>query len=201
MDVKQAVMAELDKIAASGEKMPALRVLRARVGKGSLTTVSEAVKEWESAQIALPQALPNDLSFDEKTVICGAIWRAIAPMLQTRLDSAQEVAAAKIQLEREQAKQMREETEAALAEAAARAEELKKANALVEELRQRLSRSEDYEQWMKKELESYKNTIGKHLSERDEARRRVAALEAEVATLNRLLPLVNAAPAAETAKK
>lgn len=192
MDIKQAVMAELDKIAASGEKRPPLRVLRAHVGGGSLSTISEAVRDWESAQIAVPVPLPNDLSDNEQKIICGAIWRALTPMIEDRLAAARAAAEAKVDVERKSAAQLREEAEAAIAESAAQAEELKKAKALVEKQRQEIEQCREQIAWLEKRNNASDSTIASALKERDAARREAAALKAEVDTLNRLLPLIDA---------
>lgn len=192
MDTKQAVMAELDKIAAAGEKRPPLRVLRAHVGGGSLSTISEAVRDWENAQIAAPMPLPNDLSDGEQKVICGAIWRALMPMIEDRLAAARAAAEAKIDAERKSAAQLREEAEAAIAESSAQAEELKKAKALIERQRKEIEQYKDQVAWLEKRNNASDSTIASALKEREAARREVAALKAEVDTLNRLLPLIDA---------
>ncbi len=192
MDIKQAVMAELDKIAASGEKRPSLRALRALVGGGSLTTISEGVRDWENAQIAAPVPLPNDLSKDEQKVICGAIWRALMPMIEDRLAAARAAAESKIDAERRSAAQLRDEAETAIAESAAQADELKKAKALVEQQRKEIEQCKEQIAWLEKRNKASDSTIVNALKERDVARREAAALKAEVDTLNRLLPLIEA---------
>lgn len=191
MDVKQAVKAELDKVAAAGEKIPALRVLRARIGSGSLTTISEAVKEWESEQIAAPLPLPNDLNQDEQRVICSAVWRAVMPMLQDRLASVQGVADERVKLEQKHSAQLREETEAALAESASRAEELKKLETQAAEQQKLLEQARQHIEQTEKENQELRNTLSAAISERESAKREIAALKAEIDTLNRLLPLLN----------
>lgn len=191
MNVKQAVKAELDKAAAAGEKIPALRVLRARIGRGSLTTISEAVKEWEDEQIAAPIPLPNDLSQDEQRVICSAVWRAVMPMLQDRLTSAQNAADERVKLEQKYSVQLREETEAVLAESASRADELKKLEAQVSEQQQLLEQARRNVGLTEKENKELRNTLSATISERDSSKREIAALKAEIDTLNRLLPLLN----------
>lgn len=191
MDVKQAVKAELDKVAAAGEKIPALRVLRARIGSGSLTTISEAVKEWESEQIAAPLPLPNDLSQDEQRVICSAVWRAVMPMLQDRLTAMQGIADERVKLEQKLSAQLREETEAALAESASRAEELKNLETQAAEQQKLLEQARQHVEQMDKANQELRNTLNTVISERDSAQRKIAALKAEIDTLNRVLPLLN----------
>ena len=200
MDVKQAVKAELDKMAAAGEKIPALRVLRARIGRGSLTTISEAVKEWEGEQIAAPLPLPNDLSQDEQRVICSAVWRAVMPMLQDRLAMAQNAANERVKLEQKYSVQLREETEATLAESASRVVELKKLETQVAEQQKLLEQASRNVELTEKENRELRNTLSAVILERDSARRDIAALKAEIDTLNRLLPLLNDGEAKATKK-
>ena len=192
MDIKQAVMAELDKIVAAGEKRPPLRTLRARVGGGSLSTISEAVRDWENAQIAAPVPLPNDLNDSEQKVICSAVWRALMPMIENRLAAASAAAEAKIDAERKSAAQLREEAEATIAESVAQTEELKKARALIERQRKEIEQCKEQITWLEKRNNASDATIADALKERDAARREAAALKAEVDTLNRLLPLIDA---------
>lgn len=201
MDVKQAVKAELDKVAAAGEKIPALRILRARVGRGSLTTISEAVKEWEDEQIAVPVPLPDNLSQDEQRVICNAVWRAVMPMLQDRLTAAQEAARERVELEQKYAVQLREETETALAENTSHINEIKKLGTQVAELQKLLEQTRRDIELTKKENTELRNTLGAAISEREAAKREAAALRAEIDTLNRLLPLLNADRAKATEKE
>ena len=200
MDVKQAVKAELDKVAAAGEKIPALRILRARIGRGSLTTISEAVKEWEGEQIAVPLPLPDDLSQDERRVICSAVWRAVAPMLQDRLAAVQEAANERVRLEQKYAVQLREETETALAESASREDELKRLETQATEQQRLLEQARRNVERAEKESKELRNTLSAVILERDSARREITALKAEVDTLNRLLPLLNGGKS-ETTKK
>lgn len=200
MDIKQTVKAELDKIAAAGVKIPALRVLRARIGRGSLTTISEAVKEWEGEQIAAPLPLPNDLSQDEQRVICSAVWRAVMPMLQDRLVVAQDAANDRVKLEQKYSMQLREETEAALAESASRVDELKKLETQVAEQQKLLEQARRNAELAEKESRELRNTLSTVILERDSAKRDIAALKAEIDTLNRLLPLLNDSKAKATKK-
>lgn len=200
MDIKQTVKAELDKIAAAGVKIPALRVLRARIGRGSLTTISEAVKEWEGEQIAAPLPLPNDLSQDEQRVICSAVWRAVMPMLQDRLAAAQDAANDRVKLEQKYSVQLREETDAALAESASRVDELKKLETQVAEQQKLLKQARRNVELAEKESRELRNTLSTVILERDSAKRDIAALKAEIDTLNRLLPLLNDSKAKATKK-
>ena len=132
----------------------------------------------------------------EQKVICGAIWRALAPMLEERIATAQATAEAKIDIERRSAAQLREEAEAVIAEAAAQAEELKKLKALVAEQRQTIEQNKEDLIRLEKSNDEYRATIASAIQERDTARREVAILKAEVNTLNRLLPLIQS-PAAK----
>ncbi len=46
LNVSEAVASLLDKAKAENQPTPTLRGLRAQIGGGSLTTISEAVKNW-----------------------------------------------------------------------------------------------------------------------------------------------------------
>lgn len=50
MNIQEKVHAILDEAKAHDKPLPSLRSLRAQVGGGSLTTISEAVKSWRFAR-------------------------------------------------------------------------------------------------------------------------------------------------------
>lgn len=50
-DLIDTVFAYLDQTTAENKPVPSLRAIRAAIGKGSLTTVSEAVQQWRARQL------------------------------------------------------------------------------------------------------------------------------------------------------
>lgn len=113
------------------------------------------------------------------------------PMLQDRLTSVQGVADERVKLEQKHSAQLREETEAVLAENASRADELKKLETQTAEQQKLLEQARQHIERAEKENQELRNTLSAAISERESAKREIAALKAEVDTLNRLLPLLN----------
>lgn len=49
--VRDAVREILENVQASGRPLPSIRALRAKIGKGSLGTISEAVNDWKQEKL------------------------------------------------------------------------------------------------------------------------------------------------------
>lgn len=190
MDIRDAVCAELDKAAAAGERTPSLRVLRARVGRGSLTTISDVVKEWEARRLTEPAALPCDLTSDEQLAICRTVWRIVAPMLESRIKAVRDSADARVAIEQKQAVAIREESEVVSAKFAELTSRYERSQALLQEKEKELSRAGEYEAAKTKECDELRNTLAAKMEEDAILRRENAALRAELDTLKAVMPFI-----------
>lgn len=82
MNTQEKVHAILDEAKAHDKPLPSLRSLRAQVGGGSLTTISEAVKSWRFAQLEAAGQIPQ-ISEKTKVHLADVVWQAMMPILQT----------------------------------------------------------------------------------------------------------------------
>lgn len=73
MTVQESVYELLDEAASKNSAIPSLRMLRAKIGAGSLTTISEAVKRWRMSRLVA------------SGVIAQAVWGVVSPMLESRM--------------------------------------------------------------------------------------------------------------------
>ena len=87
MNIQEKVHAILDEAKAHDKPLPSLRSLRAQVGGGSLTTISEAVKSWRFAQLEAAGQIPQ-ISEKTKVQLADVVWQAMMPILQTHRDRA-----------------------------------------------------------------------------------------------------------------
>lgn len=112
MNIQEKVHAILDEAKAHDKPLPSLRSLRAQVGGGSLTTISEAVKSWRFAQLEAAGQIPQ---ISEKTKV--QLWQAMMPILQTQVEGVRQKAEAGIEIERTESRKLFSASEEMLREA------------------------------------------------------------------------------------
>lgn len=83
--VIEAVYEILDKAQNANEKIPALRVIRATIGRSSFSTISEAVKQWRLDWLQSTGALPVAFSPENAKVVSDAVWSVVQPILAPKL--------------------------------------------------------------------------------------------------------------------
>lgn len=133
----QDIHAAADRLQAEGQQ-PTLAAVRAALGVGSFTTISEAMKAWKSAQqVAAPirEAAPAAVT-DRMGELAAEVWAIAQGMANDRLQSEREALdAARSEMERAQAEaaeladQLAGDLDAALAQIEQQAEALKLAQA------------------------------------------------------------------------
>jgi chromosome segregation ATPase len=137
------VHAAADTILASGQQ-PTLAAVRAALGGGSFTTISEAMKSWKAAQQAaatpMREAAPAAVT-ERLEALAGDIWGIALGMANDRLAKEREtldVARKEIESQRQEAAeladQMSAELETARAQIFQQAHALKQAEALAAQL-------------------------------------------------------------------
>ena len=117
MTVKETVFKLLDEAQAHGEPLPSLRTLRARAGAGSLTTISQAVKQWRLSKMVESGQMPPSFSPEEEAAIGRAVWEIVTPMLLRRLEAIQDKANRCVEIEQVEAARLMAAANEILAEA------------------------------------------------------------------------------------
>ena len=112
--------------------LPSLRSLRAQVGGGSLTTISEAVKSWRFAQLEAAGQIPQ-ISEKTKVQLADVVWQAMMPILQTQVEGVRQKAEAGIEIERTESRKLFSASEEMLREAESK-------EAMIGQLNDRLQR-------------------------------------------------------------
>ncbi len=190
MDVKTAVVAELEKCRMAGERLPALRTLRARVGRGSLTTISEAVKEWEASQVKLRGTLPDTAPEELQTTLANAVWTVILPVLRSEIDAARTAQAAQSRAEMNAALRLKSEAEGMLAEAENTKASLDRLASRVLEQEKRILKLSSALSIAEREAKELASHLQEARRERDDARKEVEQLRHAHDALARLVPLL-----------
>ena len=191
LNVSEAVVEALDQAKAENRPLPTLRGLRAQIGGGSLTTISEAVKQWRLSQLQADEGLPQ--GFDEKTSaeIADVVWKAVLPVLQEQIEGVRKNADARIEAERTETAKLRAVAAETLAEASAMNDEYDVLKAKEQELREALAKAEGELQELRKTLEATQKELVNMREERDHAFLTLAAVRSTQHTLEKLASMID----------
>lgn len=113
--VRDSVREILESARESDRQLPSIRAIRAKIGKGSLGTISEAVNEWKQEKLVQKGELPSGFEQREAENIVKAVWEAVAPMIRTQVEQIDSRAKTRIQIEHDEASRVREAADEALA--------------------------------------------------------------------------------------
>ena len=113
--VRDSVREILESAQESDRQLPSIRAIRAKIGKGSLGTISEAVNEWKQEKLVQQGALPSGFEQREAENIIEAVWEVVAPMIRAQVEQIDSRAKARIQIEHDEASRVREAADEALA--------------------------------------------------------------------------------------
>ena len=86
--VRDSVREILESAQESDRQLPSIRAIRAKIGKGSLGTISEAVNEWKQEKLVQQGELPSGFEQREAENIIKAVWEAVAPMIRAQIEHA-----------------------------------------------------------------------------------------------------------------
>ena len=113
--VRDSVREILESARESDRQLPSIRAIRAKIGKGSLGTISEAVNEWKQEKLVQKGELPSGFEQREAENIIKAVWEAVAPMIRAQVEQIDSRAKARLQIEHDEASRVREAADEALA--------------------------------------------------------------------------------------
>lgn len=189
--ISEAVAALLDKAKAENQPMPTLRGLRAQIGGGSLTTISEAVKKWRLNDLQETEELPS--GFDEKTSaeIADVVWKAVLPVLQEQIKGIRKNAAEQIETERSEAQKLKAAAAEALAVSSAMDAEFDALKEIEQGLRETLAKTKGELTELRKTLEATNKELASVRKERDRALAEVAAMHAEKSAMEKLMSMLD----------
>ena len=113
--VRDSVREILESARESDRQLPSIRAIRAKIGKGSLGTISEAVNEWKQEKLVQKGELPSGFEQREAENIIKAVWEAVAPMIRAQVEQIDSRAKARLQIEHDEASRVRAAADEALA--------------------------------------------------------------------------------------
>lgn len=189
--LRDAVRDILNKAAESGGKTPSLRSIRAAVGRGSLTTVSDIVREWRMEQLQGNGSLPTAFTEQAAKAIVDAVWGVVQPILQERTEAIQSQADARIGIETTSAAKIREAAAEALAEAVAKEEERVKAQEQVTQLTGRIAELNGALNEAHALIGSLQVSLEEKNKQLNEALTRATSADTELAALKSMLPFID----------
>ena len=190
MDVRTAVLKELDRIQGECLPLPSLRVLRARIGRGSLTTISDAVKEWELSHVPAAQPLPETLPGEWKDTVANAVWNSLRPFLRETAESTHREETAKAAAEISAARELRREAEGMLAEADAQKNEIARLTERLQETEVRLLKLTAALNAAQKDVKDLNRELVAARQERDAEHEEMLRQKAALQALKELLPIL-----------
>ena len=194
-ELTEDVCRYLDKVAAEDQPVPSLRTIRNAVGRGSLTTISEAVKQWRKKQMIDEGVAPETFTEKESKALSEAIWNIVLPKCQQLLERERGRTQKLVGVDLAEANKIRAEADKVF-EAAEK--KIEKNEALIEKLRGEIRTLEAMNERLQVELAAEKQTVkamhevcNKAMAERDTAIKTAAAAEATTATLKKLMPMLD----------
>ena len=113
--VRDSVREILESARESDRQLPSIRAIRAKIGKGSLGTISEAVNEWKQEKLVQKGEPPSGFEQREAENIIKAVWEAVAPMIRAQVEQIDSRAKARLQIEHDEASRVRGAADEALA--------------------------------------------------------------------------------------
>lgn len=190
--VVEAVYEILDKAQNANERIPPLRVIRATIGRGSLSTISEAVKAWRLRQLQSAGTLPTAFTPENAKAVSDAVWAVVQPILAAHAGDIQSQADRRVELEAGEVAKVREAAEEMLAEANSKEETLKRVQQHEAQLMENVAQLQgalDEARAGNTRLQAANAALHKEL---DEAIKEAAAAKAALTAFKDMLPFVDA---------
>lgn len=195
MTVHELIASILDETSKEGRPLPSLRALRAKIGHGSLTTISDAVKAWRVKQMVEAGELPEAFTASEAANVSAAVWETVSPILQQRIEEIRRSAQERIDMEiaeaqrlSQSAQEMLDEAEVIRKEADSREAEHAKELA---DARSALDKTCGALEEARKEIKDLRQQLDAVRQERDAALKTAAAAEASSEAIRRLVPFLD----------
>lgn len=195
MTVHELIASILDEASKEGRPLPSLRALRAKIGHGSLTTISDAVKAWRVKQMVEAGELPEAFTASEAANVSAAVWETVSPILQQRIEEIRRSAQERIDMEIAEAKRLSQSAQEMLEEAEvirkeADSREAEHAKELAD-ARSTLDKTCGALEEARKEIKDLRQQLDAVRQERDAALKTAAAAEASSEAIRRLVPFLD----------
>ena len=191
LPVPAATVQILEDAVAKGEPLPSIRGIRARIGRGSLGTISDAVKTWKQGRLTKERYIPSGFQDDEAKKIIEFIWSIVQPVLMREIGEGERVAQAHIDIERSEVAKLREAAEDILA-----AEEKK--NAYITQLEARIADMQSKADALQAALTEVRAQLAEEkdariaaVAEKEQARLEAASATVELQSMKKLLPFLD----------
>lgn len=193
------VKALLDDLKAKQEPIPSIRQIRTMIGSGSLTTISDAVRQWKYEQLQAVGQTP-EMTEDDIAAFGDLVWKAVEPFVQKKVNRINELAEARVVIEAQEAAKLKAVAVEILAEAESKEKAVEAIRqALNDKTRECVALSVEVDA-LKREIEKLRETLQEVRTRNDQlqvgleqVRDRAVAAEAEVKTLKSVMGLLQKA--------
>lgn len=191
-NVREAVTALLEQLAAENQSVPPLRVIRERIGgHGSMETISETVRNWKCARLQAVGSLPTE--FDDKAgeEILNAIWQAVLPVMQKHIEGIRKAADDRVELEHNEVCKLTEAAAEVFAASDRKNVEIARLQEREQELQSELSHARGALEKAQETIASLRCEMDLLRKDRDSALAQAASAQASAETIRKLVPFLD----------
>lgn len=97
-NLQSAIYAILNESKLRGEPIPSIRAIRARTQTGSLTTISQIVREWKEMNVPAEPQPAFGFDAEQAADLLSGVWSVVGPIIEDRNKKFSESFRAKIAL-------------------------------------------------------------------------------------------------------
>lgn len=192
INVKDAVRLYLDQMEAEGKPVPSLRAIRAGIGgRGSMETISMAVRAWRCSRLQTEGALPDGFSEPVGKEILSVLWQSVMPVMQQHIDTIRSEADNRIAIELKETKKLSDMAADTMAEAKLREERIAECQTRIQQLHTELAKAQGSQQMaettiaqLRLENEQLRQDLAKAVSEATKA-------QASADAMRKMLPFLD----------
>lgn len=135
MQIQETVNKIMDRAAATGGKYPSLRAIRAQIGGGSLSTISEAVQIWHRTRLVETGEMPASFSDEQCKLIGKALWEVVEPLMRQQVQEIRQKTNARVVMQSTEAAKLMQAAREILAEATDKENRNKRVQKEIQELK------------------------------------------------------------------
>ena len=198
LPVPAATVLILEEAAAKGVPLPSIRGIRARIGRGSLGTISDAVKQWKKDRLPKERYIPRGFEEDEVKKLADFVWSLVQPVLMREIGEAESAAQARFDIESSEVAKLREAAEDSLAAGEKKDEYIAQLEARIADQQNRIADLQSKADALQAALAEVRAHLAEEkaartaaVAEKEQARLAAASATVELQSMKKLLPFLD----------
>lgn len=191
LPVPAATVLILEEAAAKGVPLPSIRGIRARIGRGSLGTISDAVKQWKKDRLPKERYIPRGFEEDEVKKLADFVWSLVQPVLMREIGEAESAAQARFDIESSEVAKLREAAEDSLAAGEKKDKYIAQLEARIADLQSKADALQAALTEVRAQLAEEKDARIAAVAEKEQARLAAASATVELQSMKKLLPFLD----------